>query len=222
MPWANVRMAHLLSVCKMMAIKVGDGIVQESSSDNYDQVMFNQNIETMEAFSSHVVPVKVGRAYTGGHITIMVQALWTEDGSLLQGLTIQNTYTELRQGSKKAVTVVRNSTAYPQTLQKKIPVARAVAMLPVPEPPMETQLQEGGDEPQDPHIPKLNVRQRHGKLFDELDLSGLDSWPPELADATCQLLAEYQDMFSLDPTELGCTHSTKHMIKVTDDTPFKE
>ena len=28
--------------------------------------------------------------------------------------------------------------------------------------------------------------------------------------------------FSLDPTELGCTHSTKHTIKVTDDTPFKE
>ena len=28
--------------------------------------------------------------------------------------------------------------------------------------------------------------------------------------------------FSLEPAELGCTHSTKHMIKVTDDTPFKE
>ena len=29
-------------------------------------------------------------------------------------------------------------------------------------------------------------------------------------------------MFLLDPTELGCTHSTEHMIKVMDDTPFKE
>ena len=28
--------------------------------------------------------------------------------------------------------------------------------------------------------------------------------------------------FWLDPTELGCTHSMEHMIKVTDDTPFKE
>ena len=74
--------------------------------------------------------------------------------------------------------VVRNSKAYPQTLQKKTLVARAVAALPVPKPPMEAQLQEGGDEPQDSHTPKLTVRQRHGKLFDELDLSGLDSWPP--------------------------------------------
>ena len=29
-------------------------------------------------------------------------------------------------------------------------------------------------------------------------------------------------MFLLDPMELGCTQSTEHMIKVTDDTPFKE
>ena len=80
----------------------------------------------------------------------------------------------------------------------------------------------GGDELQGPHTPRLTVRQRHGKLFDELDLSGLDSWCPKLADAACQLLAEYHTVFSLDPAELGCTHSTEHMIKVTDDTPFKE
>ena len=87
---------------------------------------------------------------------------------------------------------------------------------------MEVQLQEVGDKPQDPHTPKLTVRQRHGKLFDELDFSGLDAWSPGLADAAHQLLAKYNDMFSLDPAELGCTHSMEHMIKVTDDTPFKE
>ena len=68
----------------------------------------------------------------------------------------------------------------------------------------------------------MTVRQRHGKLFNELDLSGLDSWPPELADAVHQLLAKYHDVFSLDPTGLGYTHSTEHTIKITDDTPFKE
>ena len=29
-------------------------------------------------------------------------------------------------------------------------------------------------------------------------------------------------MFSLDPIELGCTHSMEHTIKVTNDTHFKE
>ena len=60
---------------------------------------------------------------------------------------------------------------------------------------MEAQLQEQGNEAQDPHTPKLTVRQRHGKLFDEMDLSGLDSWPPELADTALWLLARYHNVF---------------------------
>ena len=100
-PWVNARVAHLLSVCRITAVKIGDGIEGGSSLDDYDQVMFTQNVDTIEAFSSHMVLVKVEKAYTGGCINIMTQALWTEDGSLPQGLTIQNIYTELRQGSKK-------------------------------------------------------------------------------------------------------------------------
>ena len=136
MPRANARMAHLLLVCRMTTVEVGDSIVEEPNPDGYDQVMFTQNVETIELFSSYMVPVKVKRAYTGEHINIMVQALQTKDGSLPQGLTIQNTYMELRWGSKKAVMVVRNSMAYTQTLWKKTPVARAVAVLPVAEPPL--------------------------------------------------------------------------------------
>ena len=133
----------------------------------------------------------------------MVQAFQTEDGSLPQGLTIQNMYTELRWGSKKAVIVVRKGMAYSQTLQKKTPVARVVVVLSVPKPPMRIQLQEGGDEPQSPNAPRLTVRQRHCKLFDELDLSGLDSCPPKLADATHQLLAKYHNVFLLHSTPKG-------------------
>ena len=101
-------------------------------------------------------------------------------------------------------------------------MARAVPALPVPEPPESESLQDRNDMHPDFQTPKLTVRQRHGKLFDELDLSGLDSWALELADAACRLLAEYHDVFSLDPVELGCTHSTEHTTKVTNDTPFKE
>ena len=222
MPWANARVVHLLLVHRMMTVEVGNSLKEKPDPDGCDQLIYTQNVETIEPFSSHIVSVKVGRAHTGEHINIMVKALWTEDGSLPQGLTVQNTYTELRQGSKKAVMVVRNNMAYSQTLQKKTPVARAVAALPVPKLPEEVQLHEGVDEPQNPHTPQLTVRQTHGKLFNKLDLSGLESWAPELADAAHQLLVRYHDVLSLDPAELGCTHSMEHTIKVTDDTPFKE
>ena len=139
-----------------------------------------------------------------------------------QGLTVQNTYTKLGKGSKKAVVVVQNNTAYLQALHKKTPVARAVAALPVPEPPKGEQLGDGADKSHDSQTPRLTVRQRHGKLFDELNLSSLDSWTPELADAAHWLLAEYHDVVSLDPAELGFTHSTEHIIKLTGNTPVKK
>ena len=74
-------------------------------------------------------------------------------------------------------------------------MARAVVVLLVPKPPSEVLLQEGGGEAQNPHTPKSTVRQRHGKLFDKLDLIELDSWPLGLADAAHQLLATYHNMF---------------------------
>ena len=52
----------------------------------------------------------------GECINVMVQTLRAQDGTLLPGLTMQNMYTELRKGSKKAVVVVQNNTTYPQTL----------------------------------------------------------------------------------------------------------
>ena len=103
-----------------------------------------------------------------------------------------------------------------------MPVARAVPVQLLTKTPQPGSLLVLEEVCSDLPTPKLTIRQRHGKLFDELDLSGLDSGAPELAERACQLLAEYHDVFSLDPVELGCTHLTEHTIKVTDDTPFKE
>ena len=222
MPWANARVAHLLSMHGAAATVVDDQTSESANPNWYDEVVFMRNTETIEAFSSSVISIKAEKAYTGEHINIMTQALWTKDGSLPQGLTIQNVYTELQKGSRNVVLVVKNSMAYPQMLQKKALVARAVAVTMVLEIPPEIRVWEGKDGPQDPLPPSLTTRQRQGKLFKELDLSGLDSWPLELAEAACQLLAKYHHVFSLEPGDLGCTHSTKHMITVTDDIPCKE
>ena len=121
-----------------------------------------ENTEIIEAFSSQVTSIKVEKAYSGEYINVMTQAPWTEDGALPQGLTIQNAYTELQKGSKYIVIVVRNSTAYPQMLQKKALVVRAVAATMVPETPPEIRVQEGEDRPQGSHPPNLTTRQRQG------------------------------------------------------------
>ena len=146
MLWVNAGAAHLLAVHRMMTMGIGNGLEEKLDANDYDSLMCTQKMETIEPFSSHIVPVKTGKAYVGECINIMVQALRTEDGSLPQGLTIQNTYTKLRKGSKKAVVVVQNNTAYSQTLRKRAPVARAVVALPVPEPPKGEKLEEKAGE----------------------------------------------------------------------------
>ena len=52
MPWVNARVAHLLLVHRMMTMEVGDGLKEEPDPDGYDQLMYTQNVETIEPFSS--------------------------------------------------------------------------------------------------------------------------------------------------------------------------
>ena len=75
MLWANARIVHLLSVCRMTTVEEGDGLKEEPDPDGYDQLMYTKNAETIEPFSSCVMPVKAGRAHTEECINVMVQAL---------------------------------------------------------------------------------------------------------------------------------------------------
>ena len=180
MPWANARAVHLLAIRRMTPVEVGNDQDGRYDADQDSPLMYTQRVEILEPFSSHVIPMMLMEVYLGEHLNVMVQALHAQDGTLPPGITMQNMYTELRKGSRKAMVVVQNNTAYPQTLWKKTPVARAVAVQPLPEPPKHGELPVQDKVCPDSQTPKLTIRQRHGKLFDELDLSGLDSWAPEL------------------------------------------
>ena len=52
-----------------------DQAMEESGLDGYDEVVITENTETVDAFSSHVIPMKAEKAYTGEHINIMTQSL---------------------------------------------------------------------------------------------------------------------------------------------------
>ena len=82
MPWANARAAHLLSVHRMMPTGGSDGQEEEVDSNGYDQLMYTQNVETIEPFSSCIVLEKAGRAYMGEHINVTVQALQIQGRAL--------------------------------------------------------------------------------------------------------------------------------------------
>ena len=77
-----------------------------------------------------------------------------------------------------------------------------------------------------PTKPHLSVEERHKLLIAALKEDGglerLKMWPCKLAAKVTRLLLEYQDIFSLEPHEIGCTDVTEHDIELLDHEPFKE
>ena len=106
MPWANARATHLLAIRRMVPVEEGKDCKEGYSTNQDDFVMQTQKVETLGPFSSHVIPIQMMEAYFGKCLNMMVQALYGQDATLLPHLAVQNTYTELRKGSKKAVVVV--------------------------------------------------------------------------------------------------------------------
>ena len=112
--------------------------------------------------------------------------------------------------------ILKNLTCKPITLQKgkvvaELGSANAIPAMLAPKP--EEKDKEAKPEP---------VEERIEKLFQMLDLKGLDSWAEEEQAKARELIKEYQDIFALKDTELRHTKLIKHEIKLLDDKPFKE
>ena len=54
----------------------------ESDPSEYNEVVTTKDTKTIDAFSPHVTHVRMGMAHIGEGISVMTQALHTEDGSL--------------------------------------------------------------------------------------------------------------------------------------------
>ena len=67
MAWANARAAHLLTVHRMMPMEVGDNQEEKFDTNNDDPLMYTQKAKTLEPFSSHIIPVQIGKVYLGEH-----------------------------------------------------------------------------------------------------------------------------------------------------------
>ena len=75
MPWANARVAHLLSMHRAAATVADDQTSGSADPIGYDEVVFTRNMGIIEAFSSHVISMKAEKAYTWEHINIMTHGL---------------------------------------------------------------------------------------------------------------------------------------------------
>ena len=148
-----------------------------------------------------------------------------ETVAMPNGIYITRAYTNMKPGSRQVSVIIRNMTSRPiHLLQGKV-VTRVVASNAVPnaEPSPDLLKKLEMDAPTKPH---LSMEERHKLLIAALEKDGgleqLKMWPPKLAAKATRLLLEYQDIFSLEPHEIGCTDTTEHDIELLDHEPFKE
>ena len=159
----------------------------------------------------------------------MTQAPYPEDkADLPHGLYVMRTYMELKDGSWNVSLVLRNLTTRPIYLARGQLISRVAATNAVPEaqcsPKLLKQLDDEGKDKPEPA--KLSTQQRQELLLAALKKeSGLDhlkEWLPEFSKKAVALLLEFHHVFSLEPNEIGCTDTTKHVIELMKDEPFKE
>ena len=159
-------------------------------------------------------------------LNIMTQAPYPDDvAALPNGIYITRAYTDMKPGSRQVSVIIRNTMSRPINLPRAKVITHVVASNAVPnaKPSPDLLKKLETDAPTKPH---LSVEERHKLLIAALEKDGglerLKTWPPKLAAKVTRLLLEYQDIFSLEPHEIGCTDVTKHDIELLDHEPFKE
>ena len=65
-------------------------------------------------------------------------------------------------------------------------------------------------------------KDRINKLMAKLDLDGMKEWDPKWQVKAVEIMRSYQDIFALEPMELGKTNLVKHVIRIDNPIPFKE
>ena len=71
------------------------------------------------------------------------------------------------------------------------------------------------------NLPKGNSS-RLEKLFESLNLKGIESWNEQQQQSARNLITQYQHLFAMNWSELGKTSLVQHDVKLNDMTPFKE
>ena len=128
-------------------------------------------------------------------------------------------YSYMRPGSKRASVTLRNLSEKTQTLQKGTVVAcvQAANLIPPKLAPRVTNVNNNNDkESQDPSPERIE------KLFSKLDLSGAEEWEETDRLKLKELFVKFHHIFALEDMELGKTDMVKHVIRLDDQTPFKE
>ena len=195
-----------------------------------DELVLLKNKATVPAFESIILHCRTRRTMMMGYkLHVMTQASYPEDRvNVPNGVYIVKTYTELHDGSRSVLVVLRNLTGKPSHFPAKRPVARVVAANAIPDATSSPEFMrklyklEPGQEPSQ----KMMIEDRQKLLLELLRKDGcldkLKEWPLELALQFERMLMEHHNIFLLERNEICCTDAAEQVIELLDMEPFQE
>ena len=233
MPWVTARMAHLLSCWKSVAVfpqgSAGEvqsegtsGGPQEVDMDELDMV---RESVCLGPFQTKIIEGWVKPLF-GDMAHMMITLLKVREGQLREarllplGPHVFHAYTHLKNGSGKVSLMVRNMSDSHIFLEKGVLVVQVMLASPVP--PMELSLEMEATLGTKARSEPMSVVARQEKLLEKLNLDGLAHWSPRDAVVARDLVLAYNDVFTLESNELGCTSAIEHEICIKNSEPSKE
>ena len=141
-----------------------------------DELVLLKNKATIKAFESIILYCHTRKTMMMGYkLHVMTQATYPEDGANLpNGVYVVKTYTELWDGSRNVLVVLRNLTGKPVHLAAGRPVARVVAVNAIPDAAPSPEFLRKLDELEPNQNPpkKLTIKERQKFLLELLRKEG--------------------------------------------------
>ena len=228
MPWATIRLAQLLSQRGWVEDTSQEGTVGGQEDDNVEEINVVVGLKDsvyVGPFQMEILKGKVKEPPTCDAHVIITPVRYSEvkkgQAHLLPlGLQVLHAYFTLTVGNHNISIVVQNMSDGAILLKKDMPVAQMVSAMLVPLANLtsEEEIVAGMEVPQE----QMSIEEHQHKLLEKLNLDGLSQWSPRNVATVRELLLSYYDVFTLGPSELGCTSAIKHEIHITDDEPLKE
>ena len=190
-----------------------------------DEVLHTYDGELLEPYATHQIKAKLKARATHQGQYVLIHSLEGGKSSLPIGVEVRDTYARVKLGKGNITVVVQNMTPNPIYVPRGTLLAQLTEadLMPKPDVKPETlQKLEEIDQVEGITPSTMTRPERIDKLRDVLRLGSLEEADPEEFRRVMNLFEEYQDIFALEPGEIGCCDLATHKICLLKEEPYKE
>ena len=180
---------------------------RKTTVEGANEVLTAWREELLEPYATYQIRAKIKAHATGAGEYVLIHTLPNGESKLPIGVEVRDTYTRVPQGKGNISVVVKNMTQNPVFVPKGTTLARLTEAQVMPKPNVTEEVLkklEEIDTQEGSKVLMLTRPERVQKLLEDLDLQGLDLHDAEEYQQAYKLFEEYQDVFALEPGEIGC------------------